>query len=203
MPNFTYTLFATDVAILIVLLAGVLWSIAVPELSPVRRGNTSDTARRTDSRLGRHHAWRAEQRRAQVRLRVGWTLPIHAEPAVRGRRDDFRRCEPYRELFVTVDRSRAAHLRIRPCTDRRGTLVGATVRTGVPPVSTSHTAILASVARRADMIARFIPWHRSESNLQRRRCQPPDTCRNSCPPPAFTTRSGYSNPDSASTPPRC
>ncbi len=31
MPNFTYTLFATDVAILIVLLAGVLWSIAVPE----------------------------------------------------------------------------------------------------------------------------------------------------------------------------
>ena len=30
MPNFTYTLFATDIAILIVLLAGVLWSIAVP-----------------------------------------------------------------------------------------------------------------------------------------------------------------------------
>ena len=31
MPNFTYTLFATDVAILIVLLAGVLWSISVPD----------------------------------------------------------------------------------------------------------------------------------------------------------------------------
>ncbi len=31
MPNFTYTLFATDVAILIVRLAGVLWSIAVPD----------------------------------------------------------------------------------------------------------------------------------------------------------------------------
>ena len=30
-PNFTYTLFATDVAILIVLLAGVLWSISVPD----------------------------------------------------------------------------------------------------------------------------------------------------------------------------
>ena len=31
MPDLTYTLFATDVAILVVLLAGVLWSIAVPE----------------------------------------------------------------------------------------------------------------------------------------------------------------------------
>ena len=31
MPNFTYTLFAADVAILIVLLAGVLWSISVPD----------------------------------------------------------------------------------------------------------------------------------------------------------------------------
>ncbi len=31
MPNFTYTLFAIDVAILIVSLAGVLWSISVPD----------------------------------------------------------------------------------------------------------------------------------------------------------------------------
>ena len=31
MPEFTYTLFAIDVAILTVLLAGVLWSIAVPD----------------------------------------------------------------------------------------------------------------------------------------------------------------------------
>ncbi len=39
MPNFTYTLFATDVAILIVLLAGVLWSIWVPDkrIWPPRR----------------------------------------------------------------------------------------------------------------------------------------------------------------------
>ena len=31
MPDFTYTLFATDVAILVALLAGVLWSIWVPD----------------------------------------------------------------------------------------------------------------------------------------------------------------------------
>ena len=141
--------------------------MAVLELSPVRGGHPSGTARRTRGRLGRHHAWWEKQRRAQRRLRVGWTLPVHAEPAVRGRRHDLRRCEPDRELFVPVGRSRAAQLRIPPRSGRRGTLVGAAVRTAVPRVSTGRAAILPSVAQRADMIAEFLvePWSYREQGV--------------------------------------
>ena len=198
MPNLTYTLFAADLAIPIVLLAGVLWSIWVPDKRiwpPPRRRSWQWvlTWACFSAVCGLNVAllfldWNAWRFPSSLRFAagipvvllggliavwgvitlgwknsaglkdgfVGWTLPVHPEPTVPGRRHDLRRCEPDRELFVPVGHSRAAQLRIRPRTDRRGTLVGATVRTGVPQVLTSHAAILAPVAQRPDVIAEFL-----------------------------------------------